>query len=292
MSILLSLSLLFQAAPIPRIISVEELAGRLTDPKLVIFQIGDTRSKEVYDAGHIPGSQFLSPFSDLAAPRGGPDALLLEIPATAQLDSVLPTRGVSSDSWIVLVSAAEYFSPTTRAAMTLEYAGLGGRVALLDGGLEAWKAAGKPVTTDVPTPTRGNFKTSPDRSVLATIDDLAGNLENPKVAILDARAAAFYNGADTRQGRNGHVPGAKNVPFTSMIGEDGKFKDKAELAAIFEAAGAKPGNRVITYCHIGQQATLVWFVAKYLGYDARLYDGSFQEWAKRTGLPVVARSGN
>jgi len=283
----LHLGLALLASPtIPRIITVEDLAARLKDPKLVVFQIGDDHSKPVYDAGHIPGSQFLNPFTVLAAPRGGEGALYLELPSADSIQAALEARGVSDDSYVVLVPAAEYFSPTSRAVLTLEYAGMAGRVAVLDGGLEAWQKAGNPVSTDIPTPARGHFTPRLDPNVVVTADYVAKNLDNPKVAILDARDTAFYNGRDTHQGRNGHIKGAHSVPFTTMMTADGRFKDLATLGEIFKEAGALPGTKVVTYCHIGQQATLVWFVARVLGYDASLYDGSFQDWARHPDLPV------
>jgi thiosulfate/3-mercaptopyruvate sulfurtransferase len=258
----------------------------------VLFQIGDNASRPVYDAGHIPGSQFLNPFSELAAPRSDqPGSLYLELPAPAQLDSVLEAKGVSNDSWIVLVMAAEYFSPTGRTALTLEYAGLGANVSVLDGGLEAWKAAGKPVTTEVPAPRRGSLTLSLQPGVVVGADFVKDNLQNPRVAIIDSRTPNFYQGAETRQGRNGHIPGAANIPFNTVIGEGGAFKDLTALRAMFQAAGAEPGDRIVTYCHIGQQASLVWFAARLLGYDAALYDGSFQEWARLAELPVIGPVG-
>ena len=97
------------------LVTVDWLAEHLKDPDLVIFQIGDGASKRTYEAGHIPGAQFLNPFSELAAPQGGASVLALELPQVAQLDSVLEAKGVSNSSRIVLYSADQYFSPTSRA---------------------------------------------------------------------------------------------------------------------------------------------------------------------------------
>jgi thiosulfate/3-mercaptopyruvate sulfurtransferase len=76
-----------------------------------------------------------------------------------------------------------------------------------------------------------------------------------------------------------------NIPYKTVIQEDGKLKSVAALQEMFRDAGVKPGDRVVTYCHIGQQASLLYFVARYLGYDTRLYDGSWQEWSQQ-GLPA------
>lgn len=294
-SLTLALAPAFVAAPLASpapgqepslLVTTDWLAANLGAPRLVLFHIGDQRSRPTYDAGHLPGAQFLNPFTELAAPRreGG---LSLELPTAEQLDSVLEARGVSDDSRIVLYTSDQYFTPTSRAFFTLEYAGLRGRVLLLDGGLEAWKAEGRTIATEVPAPARGSFTPNLQRDMVVDADYLKTRLEDPATAILDARDPRFFNGGDTRQARNGRIPGAKNLPFTSVVQEDGKFKDLATLRALLLEAGAAPPKTVVTYCHIGQQASLVWFTARLLGFDAKLYDGSFQDWSARSELPVV-----
>ncbi len=269
----------------PILVSTDWVAAHLKDQKLLIFQIGDDRSKTVYDAGHVPGAQFLNPFRDLARPRveGG---LALELPSAERLDSVLEANGISNDSKIVLYTASEYFSPLGRAFFTLEYAGLKGHVVVMDGGLETWKAENRPTSTDAPTPAAGSFTPKLEPDMVVDADWLKTRLGDPTVAIVDARTPEFYHGADTHQARNGHIPGAKNLPFDSVIDERGKFKDPATLTKLLEEAGVTESKTVVTYCHIGQQASLVWFAARLLGYRAKLYDGSFQDWSARSELPV------
>ena len=115
------------------------------------------------------------------------------------------------------------------------------------------------------------------------------NLNKPGVMILDARAQKFYSGAEAGQmPRGGHIPSAKNIPFSSLVEDPtNKFKSVAALRELFNTAGVKQGDSVTTYCHIGQQASLLYFVARYLGYEAHLYDGSFEDWSRRPELQVV-----
>lgn len=270
----------------PLIVSTAWLARHLADRDLVLFHIGDPTSKAVYDEGHIPGAQFLNPFQELSTPRVE-GALFLELPGAEVLDSVLEARGISDHSRIVLYSARQYFTPTSRTLFTLEYAGLAGRVSILDGGLEVWKSEGRAITTEVPAPARGRLSVRPNPAIVADAEFVRASLENSKVRLVDARDTSYYNGRETRQGRNGHIKGAVSLPFTTMVDSSGKFRSVAVLKARFAAAGVQPGQTVVTYCHIGQQASLVWFMARVLGYDAKMYDGSFQDWAARTELPVV-----
>ena len=87
--------------------------------------------------------------------------------------------------------------------------------------------------------------------------------------------------------RAGHIPHAKSIPFSTLVEEStNKFKSANALRALFTSAGVNERDSVATYCHIGQQASLLYFVARYLGYEAHLYDGSFQGWSNQSDLPV------
>ena len=274
------------AAPAPLVVSTAWLADHLQDKNLIIFHIGDRATRPLYDSTHIPGAQFLSPLNEFSTPRAE-GTLILELPSVTTLDSVFESKGISDDSQIVLYFAREYFSPTSRAFFTLEYMGLSGRVSILDGGLEAWRQEGRPVTAEVPVVTLGRFTPKPQPELVADAGFVKAHLEDKAVRIVDARDTSFYNGRETRQGRNGHIPGAASLYFGRIVDSTGKFLNPVALKAVFAEAGVQQGQTVVTYCHIGQQASFVWFAARYLGFSARLYDGSFQDWAARTELPVV-----
>jgi thiosulfate/3-mercaptopyruvate sulfurtransferase len=192
--------------------------------------------------------------------------------------------GIASDSRVVVYFASDWVTPSARSVLTFEAAGLRGRVSLLDGGLPAWVADGNPVTTDIPAIVPTHFSSKLRSDVIVTIDWLKDRLKSPEIALIDARDPGFY--LDNEMHRGGHIPGAMNLPFSSLVDDQNRLLDRATLQARFEAAGAASGKTVVSYCHIGQQGSLVWFVARYLGYEARLYDGSFQEWSGRTDLPV------
>ncbi len=284
---MIALALLTLASPPsikdePLVVSTAWLSQHLHDRNLVVFHVGE---RATYDSTHIEGAQFLMPLTDFSTPRVE-GRLTLELPGRAVLDSVLSAKGVSNDSRIVIYAANEWYSPTSRALFTLEYVGLRGRVSILDGGLPAWQAEGRPVTSVAPRVVPGHFVSKPDSTIVADAGFVQTHLTDAKVRIVDARNAEFYQGRETHQGRNGHIPGAASLPFDSMVDSTGHFRPVPLLQSQFTEAGVKDGQTVVTYCHIGQQASLVWFAARLLGHQAKLYDGSFQDWARRTDLPV------
>jgi thiosulfate/3-mercaptopyruvate sulfurtransferase len=233
------------------LVSTAWLAEHLGDRTIVIINVGPRPS---YDAGHIPGARFLE-MSSIAA-SGQP--LTLELPPVEKLKASFEELGVSDNSRIVICFLANYVSPATRVFFTLDYLGLGKQTSLLDGGFEAWRTQGRTVTTDAPVIKRGAITPHPRPELVVDAAWVSANLSKPKVAIVDARAPEFYTGASAgRMPRAGHIPNAVNVPFSSLADDANKLKDSATLN---------------------------------LGYDARLYDGSFEDWSRRSELPVVGTS--
>jgi thiosulfate/3-mercaptopyruvate sulfurtransferase len=276
------------------LVSTSWLAGRLTDPDLVVLHHG-TRTE--YDASHIPGARFISlndiAVSDMTSETG----LTLQMPPPDDLKTRLEAIGISDRSRIVVSYARDRISAATRVLYTLDYAGLGGRASLLDGGSDAWIKEGRPTTTEAPPARVG--KLSPlnvKADAVVDAEFVRAQLERPGMVVIDGRLPAFYSGAQTggnaqRRHRTGHITGAKNVPYIETIDADQKLKPAEALAALFAAAGAKAGDTVVAYCHIGQQATAVAFAARTLGFKVLLYDGSFEDWSRRTALPVTNPSG-
>jgi thiosulfate/3-mercaptopyruvate sulfurtransferase len=257
------------------------LARQLKDPRLVLFQIGP---RNEYEAGHIPGARFFD--FDWISQR--PSTLSLELPPVPVLDSVFGSLGVGPDSRIVLYFGKDWVSPTTRVWFTFDYLGMAERVTILDGGLPAWRAANLPVSIEEPAAAEPRRLASrPQRQVVAEADWIKGRLQDPHLALIDARAPAFYRGLETGMfPRPGHLPGARNLFFQTVTREDLRFESDSALHRIFAAAGFSRGKDIVTYCHVGQQATAVYFAARLIGLPVRLYDGSFQEWSARTDLPV------
>ncbi|HYP51791.1 MAG TPA: rhodanese-like domain-containing protein, partial [Pyrinomonadaceae bacterium] len=275
-------------AETPLAVSVDWLEKNLGNPKLVLLHVGQ---RDEYDAGHIPGAQYIS-LQDISTTAEESD-LALQLPAAEKLKTIFQKFGIGNDSRIVVYFGKDWISPTTRVYYTLDYAGLGKNTSLLDGGMPAWTAAGKALTKEVSTPKPGSLKIETNENVLARADFVKANLNKPEVKIIDARTPNFWDGSSAGgQPRAGRIPGAKNVPFSTLTDEKGFLKDEAGLRKIFEDAGVKPSDTVVAYCHIGQQGSLAYFAAKSLGYKVKLYDGSFQEWSRLPDLPVEAPKAN
>jgi thiosulfate/3-mercaptopyruvate sulfurtransferase len=257
------------------------LAQHIDDANLVLLHVGDAAE---YARAHLPGARLVR-LQDISTPHQE-GALMLEMLPAEQLRERLQALGISSDSRIVVYYGNDWVSPATRVIFTLAYAGFGDRTSLLDGGMQAWQEAGQRVTADVPPARVGRLAALHPRDLIVDAAWVRAHATAPRVALVDGRAAAFYDGVQATDKRKGHIPGAHSIPFTEITDEHLRVKSPAELAALFRNAGVKPGDTVVGYCHIGQQATAVLFAARTLGYDVKLYDGSFQDWDARTDLPV------
>lgn len=260
------------------------LAQHLRDPDLVLLHVGDEAQ---YKAAHIPGARFVQ-LRDLSTSQGG---LSLEMLPAGELRQRLQALGIGDRSHIVIYYGDDWVSPATRILFTLNAAGLGSRTELLDGGMGKWRKEGGAVTAAATPPARPGALAA--FTLHAPIVDAAfvqAHAGRPGYALIDARAPVFYNGQQQSGAhghmQRGHIPGAHNLPFDSVTNDDLTLKTPAELRAMFRDAGVKPGDRVIAYCHVGQQATAVVAAARVAGIDAVLYDGSFEDWTTRN-LPVA-----
>ena len=267
------------------LVSADWLAQHLDDANLVLLHVGDSAD---YAAEHIPGARYTS-HREMSDPSSGPDALVLELPEPDQLQAKLRELGISSDSRIVVYWGSEWVSPTARVVFALAWAGLGDQTVLLDGGIDAWKASGHTVTAEPVPATEGNIIIEPQAHLVVDADWVQTHSNESGYKLIDGRSAEFFEGSREDRGVAGHIPGAGNIMWQELMDDSLKLKDPDALRDAFASAGVKPGDTVVAYCHIGQYATMVMFMARTLGYDVTLYDGAFQDWARR-GLPVEKRN--
>ena len=266
------------------VVSTDWLAAHLGDPGLVLLHVGDPAE---YTAAHLPGARFVA-LKDVSGGAVGPGdlaALRLEMLPAEELRLRLAALGISDDSRIVVYFGKDWVSPATRLLFTLDYAGLGANASLLDGGQPAWVRDGHAVTAEVVAPPRGRLSPLKLRDSIVDARFVREHRGDDGIAVIDARDADYYNGVETggapeHPHRRGHIAGAHSVPFDTTTTDDLHLRSEKELAALFAAAGVAPGDTIVTYCHIGQQATAVLFAARTLGREVRLYDGSFEEWSR------------
>ena len=264
----------------PTLVSTEWLSRHLGDDGLVVLHTAGQRAD--YDAGHVPGARWLG-WTTFAGPR---DSLSTEMPAEAVLDSLLEAAGVSDDSRIVVTGGS--VTSAARLLVTLDVHGLGDRVSLLDGGMDAWREEGRPVSRDSVVATRGTVTLRRGPEHLVDAEWIRAHAQGePRIAVVDARTPEFFQGlASNNNPRPGRLPMAGNVPFTWLTGELGRFRDSRDIERLLGRAGVQRGEKVVTYCHIGIQACVAYVAARHLGYDVALYDGSFEDWSKRPELPI------
>jgi thiosulfate/3-mercaptopyruvate sulfurtransferase len=271
------------------VVSPKWLAMHLRLPNLLLLHVGPA---DKFDQKHIAGAHFVELDAISLSDHAG-KGLMLEMPSPEALRSDLEALGISDSSQVVVYNTDEWFTPSTRVVFTLDYAGLGNRVHYLDGGIEAWVRDGNPVVSDKTPITPGHLSPLKTRPLIVDADYVHAHLNTPHVAIVDARSASIYDGVDVPRGhdgpqRRGHIAGAHSVPFTEITDDQIVLKTPDQLRALFAKAGVQPGDTVVAYCHVGQQATGVILGARLAGFPVRLYDGSFEDWSRRTEYPVEA----
>ncbi len=270
------------------LVTTSWLKEHLPDANLTVLFVGQ---KTDFNSAHIAGSLFLS-YNDLQGPRDPEHPLSLEMPAMEQLKDTFQALGVSDNSRVVLYGAKGISPLVTRAFLTLDTMGLGAQTAILDGGFSVWQSEGRSSTEDVPAVKPGKLQLCPQTDTLVDAAFVNGNLRKPGVAIIDARDKQFFTGeAISPNKRPGHIPGAGNLTYSSLTDGDGKINPVEKLRQQFGLAGFHAGDKIVAYCHIGQQATMVYFAARYLGLDARVYDGSWEDWSSRAELPAEVNPG-
>ena len=270
------------------LVSTDWLLAHQRDKNLVLLHVG---APEEFEKEHIPRAIPVTP-QELSIPRSE-SALILQLLPPDRLRAKLESYGISDDSRVVVYFAKDWVSPTTRVYFSLDAAGLGDITSILDGGMPAWEEAGGVVTSSdgdaalAQARKPGKITAKPHPELVAQLDYVKANLKAPGVAIVDSRDPRYYDGVDAgNMPRAGHIPGAKTLPFDTLVTDDNHMLSAFETAKVMSAAGIKPGDTVVSYCHIGQQATVMYFAAKRLGYKALLYDGSWDEWSRKPELPI------
>lgn len=272
------------------------LEANLDNPNVVVLDIRnkiDKGSKEVYEAGHIPGAVYSNYIDDGWRVKQGEVVGML--PEIADLEQLVGGLGIGNDNHVVIVPAgvsAPDYGSATRIYWTFKVIGHDA-VSILDGGYALWARQGRPVET-------GSNRREPERfsaryrpELVASRDDVARAVAAGKGPVLiDNRPAVQYSG-EKKSGsvaRSGAIPGARNIPV-NVFYDDGsqEFASIEKLASAWHGAGITDGSEQITYCNTGHMASLGWFASSELlgNKNTRIYDGSVADWSRHAELPMV-----
>jgi len=275
-----------------RLVSTEWLAtaiegGALDGGKLVVVESDE--DVLLYETGHIPGAVKIDWHTDLN------DEVTRDYVNGEAFAALAAAKGILRDSTVVVYGDKSNWW----AAYALWVFTLFGHedVRLLDGGRDKWVAEGRPMTTDRTVPVPGDYPVVErnDAPIRAFKEDVLAHFGKP---LIDVRSAEEYTGQRTHMPaypeegalRGGHIPTAASIPWARAAAEDGTYRSRPELEALYlDEAGLKAGDDVVAYCRIGERSSHTWFALKYLlGFDTvRNYDGSWTEWGNAVRVPIV-----
>jgi thiosulfate/3-mercaptopyruvate sulfurtransferase len=268
------------------LVSTEWVANHAGDANVRVVEVDvDTKA---YGEGHVPGAIAWAWNTQLC------DTVRRDILSKAQFEELLSSSGVTPQTDLIIYGDSNNWF----AAWAVWQAKIYGhrQVRLMNGGRKKWLSEGRELSTDVPALTRAEYKAADaDLSLRAFLPQVQEASLHGAAALVDVRSPQEFTGEilappglpETCQ-RGGHVPGARNIPWSRACNEDGTFKSADELREIYGAQSIDGSKPVIAYCRIGERSSHTWFVLKYLlGFEnVTNYDGSWTEWGNLVGAPV------
>lgn len=272
------------------VVSPEWLARHLD--RVTIIEIGDRAS---YEAAHFPGARLIETTELLTYRNGTPN----ELPSIQALEAVFTRAGVGDRGRIILYSRDPLLA--ARAWFTLDYLGHGRRAAILDGGFTRWVDQGRPLTGAVPRVQTVPFHARVNVAAVTRFKAMKELVRFREVlgstlVMIDARPPQQFCGdeAGGDVARAGHIPGAMNVPWNENLttGVVARLLPERELRKLYTSAGVSARSTNVVYCRTGMQASLSYFVLRYLGYNATLYDGSYVEWSHDATATIADQEEN
>ncbi len=263
------------------------LEAHLNDPVVRIIEASEDPA--LYDQTHIAQAVRIHWKNDLQ------DPIIRDWLSQDRFGRLLGELGISHDHTVILYGDKNNWFATYTFWLFKYYGHRDARI--LNGGRDRWLRERRKTGTEVPrfAPTTYQAK-APDQTIRAFRDEVLRKVGAPAAALVDVRSPAEFSGellappAYPQEGaqRGGHIPGARNIPWTQNVREDGTFKDADDLRRLYEGQGVRSEKDVVAYCRIGERSSLTWFTLKYLlGFDrVKNYDGSWTEWGSMVGVPI------
>ena len=264
----------------PIIIEPEQLETLQQEEHLLVV---DMSSRANYNRHHIPGAVWLECSSILAHRR----PVMGLLPSNLQLGEVLSDIGMTRDTWVVACDD-EGGGKASRFLWTLDVVGHPG-FSLLNGGMRAWLAEGRPISDEPVTPQVGDYIARRQEEHIIDKGQLLQCLNDPDVVLVDARSPAEYRGEDVRAARGGHIPGAVNLDWIKLMdpARNMRLKPEQELREMLRSLGVTPDKTVVVYCQTHHRSSLTYLVLKALGYPSiKGYAGAWSEWGNDPETPV------
>jgi len=273
------------------LVTTEWLEAELNNPQVRVVEV--SVDPGVYERGHIPGAVNVSWHSDLV------DTVTRDIVPREKFQALLSASGIDATTHVVLYGDNNNWFAAW-GGWVFNYYGFE-NVSLLDGGRKKWEAEGRSLTTKVESyePTQVTVG-EPNKALRARLVDVLAVVEGgADVQIIDIRSPDEYQGkifappnSAELAVRAGHVPGAVNLPWGKAVNEDGTYKSKDELVALYQSIGVDGSKPIIVYCRIGERSAHTWYaLTQILGYEVRQYDGSWTEYGNAVGVPIVNLAG-
>lgn len=263
------------------------LAEHLNDPNLRLvdcrYYFDGRDGQAIYRDGHLPGAVHASYPADLSDAAANPPNL---IPGPDRLSATMSRLGIGDDT-VVVAYDDEGGHFASRLWWLLTYYGHD-RAKILNGGIQKWRAEGRPLDQGEVQPARARFTPGEPRGEMRIRgEELLAGLEAPDLALLDVRRRSEFTGEEVRAARGGRIPGARHAFWQENLRPDWTFRPAEEIRRRHQALGATPERRVVTYCQGGVRAAHAFFCLRLVGYtNVQMYDGSWAEWGNRAEWPT------